>query len=106
MSYQPQDQYQTPQPGYYVPVYPEPKGKSVASLVIGIVSLVFGFTFILPIIGVILGALGISREPAGRGMAIAGLVLNLISLAGWIVLAIIFGLFFVALFASTGGLLI
>ncbi|MGO2633817.1 MAG: DUF4190 domain-containing protein [Galactobacter sp.] len=103
MSYPPQDPYQDPyqQQGYYAPAYPEPKGKSVASLVIGIVSLAFGFTFILPIIGVVLGAIGMSREPAGRGMAIAGLIINLICLAGWIIIFIILALLGVFIFAST-----
>jgi hypothetical protein len=112
-----QDAYQAPYPSadpnqppvYYAPVYPEPKGKSVASMVLGIVSLVCGFVFILPIIGVILGAIGMRSEPTDRGIAIAGLVMNLICLAGWIIigLIIILGLigFWAASSSSTGALL-
>ena len=44
--------------------------------------MVGGFTFLLPpIVGVVLGHLGLKREPHGRGMAIAGLVMNYVSLA-------------------------
>jgi hypothetical protein len=109
MTYQPpegtrQDQY----PAYAAPYDPrtQPKGKSVASLVIGIVSLVLGFTFIVPIVGVILGAVGMSSEPAGRGMAIAGVILNLIALAGWIIFVIIFGLALVAFWAASAGVML
>ncbi|WP_291279146.1 DUF4190 domain-containing protein [Galactobacter sp.] len=99
MSYPPQDPYQ--QQDYYQPAYPQPRGKSIASLVLGLVSLVFGFTFVLPIIGVILGAIGMAKEPAGCGMAIAGVILNLICLAGWIALIIILALLGITIWAST-----
>jgi len=69
-----------------------PRGLSIASLVIGLVSIVLGYTFVLPIVGLILGVLGLKREPAGRGMAIAGIVINAIILV-FVVLSLI--LFFV-----------
>ena len=51
-------------------------------MILGIVSIVGGFTLVVPpIVGVILGHLGLKREPNGRGMAIAGLVMNYLSLA-------------------------
>lgn len=39
--------------------------------------------------GVVLGHLGLKREPHGRGMAIAGLVMNYVSLA-LLLLAVVF----------------
>ncbi|GAA3702438.1 hypothetical protein GCM10022377_15110 [Zhihengliuella alba] len=70
---------------YYAPPA-EPKGASITSLVLGLCSIAFGFTFVVPIAGIIFGIVGLRREPAGRGMAIAGLVLNSIMIVGWILL--------------------
>ncbi|TFI26717.1 DUF4190 domain-containing protein, partial [Micrococcus endophyticus] len=71
--------------GFGAPLAPgqtEGTGRSVASMILGIVSIVGGFTLVVPpIVGVILGHLGLKREPNGRGMAIAGLVMNYLSLA-------------------------
>lgn len=97
---QPYGQPQSPygQPAYYA-MQAEPKGLSIASMCCGIAIFVgFGF-FILPqIAAVILGHLGLKREPAGKGMAIAGLVMGYIGIA----LTVIFGIiFFAAIGAST-----
>ena len=84
-------QYQQPPqftaPTYYQggPGYPGavgPKGLSMASMVVGIVSLVLLGFFIVPqIVGIILGHMGLKREnPQGRGFAIAGLVMNYLAL--------------------------
>lgn len=62
---------------------------SVASMVLGLVSIVFGFTFVLPLIGFVLGVVGIRREPAGHGMAVTGLVLNGIFVIGWALLILL-----------------
>jgi len=53
-----------------------PKGLSITSMVLGLVSLVFFWTFLCPVIGLVFGIVGIRKEPAGRGFAIAGIVLN------------------------------
>jgi hypothetical protein len=69
------------QPAYYgVPA--ESKVLSIASLCCGIAVFIgFGF-FILPqIAAVILGHMALKREPSGRGMAIAGLVLGYLGIA-------------------------
>jgi len=66
-----------------------PRGLSIASLVLGVVSLFFGFTFAVPVIGVILGWIGLRREPAGRGFALAGVWINGLILAFWIVTTIV-----------------
>ncbi|MCP1411761.1 DUF4190 domain-containing protein [Paenarthrobacter sp. A20] len=86
------------QPAYYA-MQAEPKGLSIASMCCGIAIFVgFGF-FILPqIAAVILGHLALKREPAGKGMAIAGLVMGYIGVA----LTVIFGIiFFAAIGASS-----
>ncbi len=78
------------QPVYY-PLPPEPKGLSISSLCCGIaVYLGFG-VFILPqLAAVILGHLALRREPAGRGMAIGGLVLGYVGIA---ITVLVIGLF-------------
>ncbi|MGO4650977.1 DUF4190 domain-containing protein [Arthrobacter sp. 2RAF22] len=84
------------QPAYYgMPV--EPKGLSIASMCCGIAVFVgLGF-FVLPqIAAVILGHMALRKEPAGKGMAIAGLVLGYLG----IVAVTIFWVF-VAIFAAT-----
>ena len=107
--------YQQPygQPGYQQPygqpvyqqtaVYagyqPQPKGFSITSLILGLASILFGFTFLVPIGAVIFGAIGIKREPTGRGMSITGLILGGIMLLGWAAL-IVFWIVFAVVFAS------
>jgi hypothetical protein len=74
----------------------ESKVLSIASLCCGIAVFIgFGF-FILPqIAAVILGHMALKREPSGRGMAIAGLVLGYLGLAltalAILALALLFG---------------
>lgn len=60
----------------YVQVSAPPKGASVTSMVLGLVSIVMGFTFFLPLIGLICAFVGLAREPAGRAYAVVGLLLN------------------------------
>ncbi|MFH5879284.1 DUF4190 domain-containing protein [Arthrobacter sp. NA-172] len=84
------------QPAYYgMPV--EPKGLSIASMCCGIaVFLGFGF-FVLPqIAAVVLGHMAMKKEPAGKGMAIAGLVMGYLGIIGVIIFWV-----FIAIFAST-----
>ncbi|MFP7761514.1 DUF4190 domain-containing protein [Marisediminicola sp. LYQ134] len=87
-----QNPYQQPSgPAYRPEAYgaQPPRGLSIASLVIGIASFFLGFTFIVPIIGFILGLLGLKREPAGRGFAIAGIWINIAILVVTIVLTLL-----------------
>ena len=60
----------------------ETNGFSIASLVLGLVSIVAGFTFLVPVGGLILGIVALQREPASRTMAIWGVVLNAVMLVG------------------------
>ncbi len=89
------------QPAYYV-MPQEPKVLSITSLCCGIaVFLGFGFIILPQLAAVVLGHLALRREPAGRGMAIAGLVLGYIGIA---LTALVILLFAVAVgtFRSTG----
>lgn len=67
----------------------EGKSLSVASLVLGLVSIVAGWTFLAPIAGLVCGSMALGREPAGRTMAIWGIVLNIVMLAGTLIIGIV-----------------
>ncbi len=70
-------------------------GLAVASLVLGILSILFVWipfiglvAWILALIGLVLGLVGMSR-PTGRGMALAGSIcsgIGLLGCIGWLVL--------------------
>ncbi|MBT2533579.1 DUF4190 domain-containing protein [Arthrobacter sp. ISL-48] len=79
---------------------PQPKGLSIASMVLGICSIFLGWTFIAPIVGFVLGIIGLQREPAAKGMAVTGVILNGLMLLGWALL-FLFGLSMLGLAAST-----
>ncbi|MGI9823335.1 DUF4190 domain-containing protein [Agromyces sp. Marseille-Q5079] len=73
----------------------ETNGFSISSLVLGIVSIFASFTFFAPVIGLVLGIMALKREPASRTMAIWGIVLNGVMLAGTVLVtlgALVFGL--------------
>ena len=68
-------------------------GLAVASLVLGIAGFFINF---LSILAIIFGALGMSQtaknpELKGRGMAITGLVLGIVVVAGWILIILFLG---------------
>jgi hypothetical protein len=70
--------------GYSLPPQGRTSGAAITSLVCG---LIFCVPFVTGLVAIITGFVGISatKNPAvrGRGMAIAGLILGLLSLAGW-----------------------
>lgn len=73
----------------------ESRGFSISSLVLGLVSIVASYTFFVPIVGLVLGVMALKREPASRTMAIWGIVLNAVMLAGAVLVtlgALAFGL--------------
>ena len=61
-----------------------PKGKAIASMVLGICAVVFGcclwawLGIVLGIIAIVLGALVLKNKEAGKGFAIAGLVCGIV----------------------------
>ena len=82
------------QPAYYG-VPPEPKGLSIASLCCGIAAFIGLGVFLLPqLAAVILGHLALRREPSGKGMAIAGLVLGYVGIALTILVIVIIAVAF------------
>ena len=63
-------------------------GLGTASLVIGLVSLLAGWTFIAPILGLALGLSSRTREPYARSIAGWGIALNAFCLIGWLLVII------------------
>ena len=72
---------------------------SIISLVLGITSIVTGQVILVPAAALVLGILGLKREPAGRTMAVWGLVTGGVMLVGPILAGII-GFAFFAPFAG------
>jgi hypothetical protein len=66
-----------------------PRGKSIASLVLGIVSIACGFVLIAPLIGLVLGIMGLRSEPTAKGFSVTGIVLNVLAMVTWIIIAIV-----------------
>lgn len=65
------------------------KGFSITALVLGIVGLVLsctGIGFIAGILAIIFGGISIYKKEGIKGMAIAGLVLGILSIVGWVLL--------------------
>ncbi|GMA29310.1 DUF4190 domain-containing protein [Arenivirga flava] len=73
------------------------RGLSIASLVVALASVLFGWTFIAPIAAFVLGIMGLRREPEGRGLAWAGIVVSALVLFGWVLIALAFAFGAVAL---------
>jgi hypothetical protein len=68
---------------------------AISSLVLGLVSIFAGWTFLAPLAGLVVGILALRSEPQNRTMAIWGIVLNGVMLAGAILIglaAVVFGL--------------
>lgn len=62
--------------------------KSKASLALGIISVAFGFTFFVPIVGMVLASMARSTEP-DNAMRKWGFGLCLLMLIGWIVVGFV-----------------
>ncbi|HEU4666033.1 MAG TPA: DUF4190 domain-containing protein [Arthrobacter sp.] len=67
----------------YYGMQAEPKTLSIASMVCGIASVIMGWILIPQVAAIITGHMALKREPAGRGMSIAGLVLGYLCLLGY-----------------------
>lgn len=66
------------------PVADTSRGFGIASLVLGAASLLAGWTFLAPTVGLVLGILSRRREPDAHGFALAGIILNAVALIGWV----------------------
>jgi len=62
---------------------------AVSSLVLGLVSILAGWTFLAPLAGLITGILALGREPQARTMALWGIVLNAVMLAGAVIVVLV-----------------
>lgn len=71
------------------PAAQESSALSISSLVLGLVSIFAGWTFVAPIAGLITGCMALRREPRSRTMAIWGIVLNAVMLLGSLVLVLL-----------------
>jgi len=71
------------QPAYYGMPAQQPKGLSIASMVLGISSVILGWLMVPQIAAIITGHLALRREPSGKGMSITGLVLGYLCLLGY-----------------------
>lgn len=60
------------------------RGFGIASVVLGAASLITGWALVAPVVGLVLGAIARRREPDAQGLATAGIVLNIVALAGWV----------------------
>jgi hypothetical protein len=79
---------------------------AVWSLVLGLASIVFGFTFVVPIAGLVLGILSRRREAEGRTMALVGIISSAVMLVGTLIalavgLAVVGGAGVIALLPGT-----
>lgn len=66
-------------PVYQAPVYAPPpaphRGLSITAMVLGLCSVVFAWTLVVvPILGLVFGFIALRREPAGKAMAVTGLI--------------------------------
>ena len=73
-------------------------GISIAAMVCGILGIIPYIGFVLGLLGIIFGAIGINqtgKDPnlGGRGMAIAGLVCGVVFIALWVILIVAVGVF-------------
>lgn len=99
---------------YGVPVYqapgfayaPQPaRGLSITALVLGGCSFLFAWVFVVvPIIGLVFGFIALKREPAGKSMAIVGLVASALGVL-WVLLFYLLPLlaFLGAMVVASGG---
>jgi hypothetical protein len=88
--------YAAPGAGYGYQA-PPPKTLSMLSMILGIVSIAtLGSTFLTQIAAVVLGHIALNREPAGRGMALAGLIMGYVTIGLGILLVILAIIFFAA----------
>lgn len=77
------------------------KNLSIIALVLGLASVVFGQTFLVPIAAIVVGVMAYRREPTGHAMAVWAIVLGAVMAFGWVVVGVL-GLVFAAPFFFFG----
>ncbi|AKL98226.1 DUF4190 domain-containing protein [Endomicrobium proavitum] len=73
---------------------------NIASFVLGLVSFLGGSLLcgVPPILGIIFGAIGLSRKEDNRNLGIAGIILSALSVIGWVLIYF----FFIAAMVAAG----
>lgn len=82
---QPSAAYQAPHSSagqaQYAVAAPPSKILSILSLVAGIVSIIGGsWTFLIPVAGIVLGFIGLNKEPHAKPLAVWGIILSALSI--------------------------
>lgn len=89
----PQNYQPYQQPNYYnAPAKPKQNGKGIASMVLGIVSLITWCCWIgiaTGVIGLILGIFSKKEKPENNGMATAGIIMSVIAIALFVVITVL-----------------
>lgn len=84
----------SPQPAASTPVgKSSARTMSILALSLGIASVFFAQTIVVPLAAVILGVFGLRDEPTGRGFSIWGIVLACVATFGWVFIVIAGALF-------------
>lgn len=75
----------------YVESQDDSNGMGVASLVMGIISLVCCSSFIFSVLGIVFGIISLSRKKTNNGIAVAGVVLSAVSIIiGIVIICVLF----------------
>lgn len=82
-----------PTPAYSAPQSPDRKGKSIAALILGIVSILTSLFWLLSVpvglVGLVLGILARRSEPTGRKLALWGIITSIVGILLSIVIVVI-----------------
>jgi hypothetical protein len=83
-----------------------PATLSLVSMILGLTSIFFGGIIFMPAAAIVLGIIGLRREPNGKALAITGIIAAAVSVIIWVVVVIVFVVFFSTLASqlSTGTL--
>ncbi len=89
------NQYNNQQMGYYnlnMPPQEGPKGMAIASMVLGICSIVLGccgklrwIGLACSVVGLVLGIISIRKKESGKGMAVAGIVCSIVEIVLFVI---------------------
>ena len=60
----------------------------IIALALGVASVLFGFTFLVPIAAIVVGIIGLQREPDSRSFSLWGIVLGAVMSIGWLFVGI------------------
>lgn len=94
-----------PQPYSYGPYVPQPpKGLSLASMILGIVGLLFSFAgagFLIVLGAIITGHMAVKRQPYAKGYWLTGIITGYVGLGFSLIYGLIWGAFIVTAIATS-----